>query len=99
MPQKLRAPFSVKYMAKKGAVLSKSLCRSVIHQCSICGTLIYSQDEVMSVIEMSMVCQLLGHWFQDTYVIHPDGDFYEVDDAKYCRLCGTVHAPSNELTS
>ena len=48
---------------------------------------------------MSMVCQILGHWFQDTYVIHPDGDFYEVDDAKYCRLCGTVHAPSVDLTS
>ena len=48
---------------------------------------------------MSMVCQLLGHWFQDTYVIQPDGDFYEVEDAKYCRLCGLVHAASIELTS
>ena len=50
-------------------------------------------------IEMSKVCELLGHWFQDTYVIQPDGDFYAVDDAKYCRLCGLVHAPSIELTS
>jgi hypothetical protein len=86
-------------MAREIAVLSKSLCRSVIHHCSISGTLIYDYDGHSEVIEMSMVCQLLGHWFQDTYVIHPDGDFYEVDDAKYCRLCGTVHAPSIELTS
>jgi len=46
-------------------------------------------------IEMSMVCQLFGHWFLDTYVIQPDGDFYEVNDARYCRLCGLVHSSAS----
>jgi hypothetical protein len=63
------------------------------------GTLIYDKDDHKDVIKMSMVCQLLGHRFQDTYVIQPDGDFYKVEDAKYCRFCGLVHAPSIELTS
>jgi len=42
-------------------------------------------------IELSMVCKLIGHKFQDTVVIRKDGDF-EVNDARYCRQCGTVHA-------
>ena len=43
-------------------------------------------------IKVSMVCKLIGHKFQDTVVIRRDGDFYEVNDARYCRQCGTVHA-------
>ena len=61
--------------------------------------MIYTEHALRQMIEMSMVCQLLGHWFQDTYVILPDGDFYEVNDARYCRLCGLVHAPAIELAS
>jgi hypothetical protein len=41
---------------------------------------------------MSMVCRIVGHKFQDTVVIRKDGDFYEIDDARYCRQCGVVHA-------
>jgi hypothetical protein len=41
---------------------------------------------------MSMVCKIIGHRFQGTFVIREAGDFYEVDDARYCRHCGTVHA-------
>jgi hypothetical protein len=42
-------------------------------------------------IRLSMVCKLMGHRFQDTIVIHEDGDFYEVEDARYCRQCGEVY--------
>lgn len=45
----------------------------------------------MLLIELDMVCRILGHRFRDTYVIREDGDFFEVDDARYCRNCGTVH--------
>ncbi|MGD0177121.1 MAG: hypothetical protein ABSC50_09895 [Candidatus Bathyarchaeia archaeon] len=38
-----------------------------------------------------MVCKLIGHQFRNTYVIDEDGDFFEVNDAQYCRHCGTVH--------
>jgi hypothetical protein len=41
---------------------------------------------------MSMVCKIAGHKFQDTFVITQEGDFYEVEDARYCRQCGLVHA-------
>jgi len=41
---------------------------------------------------MSMVCRIVGHKFQDTIVIREDGDFYEIDAARYCRHCGIVHA-------
>jgi hypothetical protein len=41
---------------------------------------------------MTMVCRIIGHRFQDAFVIREDGDFYEVDDAHYCRQCGVVHA-------
>lgn len=44
-----------------------------------------------SVIELSMVCKIIGHRFHDTFVIRDDGDFFEVEDAQYCRNCGTVH--------
>jgi hypothetical protein len=43
------------------------------------------------VIELSMVCKIIGHRFRDTFVIRNDGDFFEVEDAKYCSNCGTVH--------
>jgi hypothetical protein len=45
----------------------------------------------VSVIELSMVCKIIGHRFRDTFVIRDDGDFFEVEDAQYCRNCGTVH--------
>ena len=45
----------------------------------------------VSVTELSMVCKIIGHRFRDTFVIHDDGDFFEVEDAQYCRNCGTVH--------
>jgi hypothetical protein len=45
----------------------------------------------VSVIELSMVCKIIGHRFRDTFVIRDDGDFFEVEDAKYCCNCGTVH--------
>lgn len=41
---------------------------------------------------MSMVCRLIGHRFQDTYVIKEYDGFYDVKDAHYCRLCGVVHS-------
>jgi hypothetical protein len=41
---------------------------------------------------LSMVCKIIGHRFHDTFVIRDDGDFVEVEDAKYCRNCGTVHS-------
>jgi hypothetical protein len=41
---------------------------------------------------MSMVCRIVGHKFQDTLVITEEGGFYEVQDARYCRQCGAVHA-------
>lgn len=44
------------------------------------------------VVYMSMVCKMIGHRFEDTYVIQEIGGFFEVDDAQYCRHCGTVHA-------
>jgi len=40
---------------------------------------------------MSLVCRIIGHRFQETYVIREDGDFFEVDEARYCRNCGKVH--------
>jgi len=43
-------------------------------------------------MEISMVCKIVGHQFRDTFVIHEDGEFFEVDDAQYCRHCGKVHA-------
>jgi hypothetical protein len=43
-----------------------------------------------------MVCRLIGHQFSNTYVIREDGDFFEVKDARYCRLCGTVHQNATE---
>lgn len=45
----------------------------------------------VTVIELSMVCRIIGHRFQDTFVIREEGDFFEVEDAQYCRNCGTVH--------
>jgi hypothetical protein len=41
---------------------------------------------------MSMVCRLIGHRFRNTLAIRDDGDFFEVDNAQYCRMCGRVHA-------
>ncbi len=41
---------------------------------------------------MSMVCKMIGHRFSDTYVIRETDDFFEIEDARYCRQCGTVHA-------
>jgi len=41
---------------------------------------------------LSMVCRLIGHKFQDTYVINEKEDSFEVHDARYCRHCGAVHA-------
>jgi len=48
------------------------------------------ETRISLVIELSMVCRLLGHRYQATVVIREDGDFYEVDDARYCRNCGAV---------
>jgi hypothetical protein len=44
---------------------------------------------------MSMVCRIVGHKFQNTVVITQDGDFYEIEDARYCRQCGIVHAKAS----
>ena len=41
---------------------------------------------------LSTVCKMFGHRFRDTYVILDDGDFVEVEDARYCQHCGKVHA-------
>ena len=61
------------------------------NRCFIIGTLIYFTDILIAVIKMSMVCKLLGHKFQETIVINREGDFYEVEDARYCRQCGSIH--------
>jgi len=39
---------------------------------------------------MNLLCRIIGHKFQNTIVIDEIGDFYNVQDAKYCRLCGEV---------
>jgi len=55
------------------------------------NVIISPRHVVLTAINLSMVCRLMGHRFQHTLVIHEDGDFYEVEDAQYCRQCGTVH--------
>lgn len=60
--------------------------------CTIIGTFIYLTYVIEETIEMSMICRLIGHKFQNTLVIREDEDFYEVDDAVYCSLCGFVHS-------
>ena len=72
--------------------------------CDTCDTCLYQKQyihilSIMShcfVTNMDMVCRIIGHRFRDTYVIRESGDFFEVDDAQYCRFCGTVH-PSFRL--
>jgi len=39
---------------------------------------------------MNLLCRIIGHKFQNTIVIDEIGDVYDVQDAKYCRLCGEV---------
>lgn len=39
---------------------------------------------------MSFLCKIRGHKFQETYVIENRDDFFEVDEAFYCRTCGEV---------
>jgi len=39
---------------------------------------------------MNLLCRIIGHKFQNTIVIEEIEDFYDVQDAKYCRFCGEV---------
>jgi len=39
---------------------------------------------------VNILCRIIGHKFQNTIVIDQIGDFYDIQDAKYCKLCGEV---------
>jgi len=39
---------------------------------------------------MNLLCKIIGHRFQSTVVIDEVEDFYDIQDGKYCRLCGEV---------
>lgn len=39
---------------------------------------------------MNLLCRIIGHRFQDTVVIDQIGDFYDIQDGRYCRICGEV---------
>lgn len=39
---------------------------------------------------VNILCKIIGHRFQSTVVIDQIGDFYDIQDGKYCKLCGEV---------
>jgi len=50
--------------------------------------LAYSTIERRGIV--NLLCRIIGHRFQSTVVIDQIGDFYDIQDGKYCKLCGEV---------
>ena len=45
---------------------------------------------------MNLLCKIIGHRFQSTIVIDQIGDFYDIQDGKYCKLCGEVELETQQ---
>jgi len=45
---------------------------------------------------VNLLCKIIGHRFQSTIVIDQIGDFYDIQDGKYCKLCGEVELETQQ---
>ena len=45
---------------------------------------------------VNLLCKIIGHRFRSTIVIDQIGDFYDIQDGKYCKLCGEVELETQQ---